>query len=96
MYKATDACVQQLSSGIRWGGCKALPHLIEVGGASLGRRVCLCVVHGPVLANEHTTLEDLDHLQGYIQGDGDQVAIQNEARNEGIYAHHSGILGVGV
>lgn len=70
-------------------------NLVEVGCASLGRRVCLCVVHGPVPADEDPTLEDLDHLHGDIQGDGDEVTVQDEAGDEGVYAHHPRLVWIG-
>ena len=74
----------------------AMPHLIEVRRASLSWCVCLFVVHCPVLANEYSTLEDLDHLHGDIKGDGDEIAVQNEAGYEGVNAHHTRSVGVGI
>ena len=53
------------------------------------------MVHGPVLADEDPTLEDLHHFHGDIQGDGDEVAIQDEAGDEGVDAHHTRLVGVG-
>lgn len=53
------------------------------------------MVHGPVPANEDPTLEDLHHFHGDIQGDGDEVAIQDEAGDEGVYAHNTRLVWVG-
>ena len=75
-------------------GCAT--RLIEVRGASLCWCVCLGVIHSPVLANEHAALEDLDHFQRDVQGDGDQVTVQDEARDEGVNTHHPRPFGVGV
>lgn len=52
------------------------------------------MVHSPVTANEDATLEDLDHFHGHIQGNGDEVAVQDEAGYEGVHAHHTWPLGV--
>lgn len=70
-------------------------NLVEVGCASLSRRVRLCMVHIPVPANEDPTLEDLHHLHGHIQGDGDEVAVQDEAGDEGVKTHQTWLVGVG-
>lgn len=48
-------------------------YLIEVGRPGLRGSVCLWVVHALVMGDVHSTLKHLDHLQGHIQGDGDQV-----------------------
>lgn len=53
------------------------------------------MVHVSVPANEDPTLEDLDHLHGHIQGDGDEVAVQDEAGDEGVEAHQAWLVGVG-
>ena len=73
-------------------GCAT--RLIKVGGASLSWCVRLGMVHSPVLADENTTLKDLDHFQRDVQGNGDQVAVQDEARDEGVNTHHPRPFGV--
>ena len=52
------------------------------------------MVHVPVLADEDSTLEDLHHLHGDIQGDGDEVAVQDEAGDEGVNAGHTRLVGI--
>ena len=72
----------------------AVPHLIQVGRPGLGGCVRLFVIHHAVLANVDQALKDFDQFQGDIQGDGDEVAIQDEAGHKGIACHHPRAIGV--
>ena len=69
-------------------------NLVEVRCASLGWGVCLCVVHGPIPANEDATLEDLDHFHGHVQGDGNEVAVKDEAGDERVDEHYPRLVRV--
>ena len=54
----------------------------------------LCDTSCGPFANVDQALEHFDHLQGDVQGDGDEVAIKDEARHKGIACHHPRATGV--
>ena len=68
--------------------------LVEVAGSRAKWRVRLLVVHLPVAVQKHHRLAHLDELEGDVQGDGDEVAVQDVRGEERDDANLGGVFGV--